>query len=74
MFRASYTFILYLCVFIPAFFFTNCVDQYSQKRHALNRFLIVGICSILAIGIPTIFAGFRGIDIGTDIKVYAVPE
>lgn len=74
MFRASYTFILYLCVFIPALFFTNCVDQYSQKRHALNRFLIVGICSILAIGIPTIFAGFRGIDVGTDIKVYAVPE
>ncbi len=69
MIRSLYTSLLYLAVFIPSLFFTSVAEKYAGKKQI--RFLIFSCLSIM---IPTLFAGFRGEEVGTDILVYAVPE
>lgn len=69
MIRSIYTTLLYMAVFLPSLFFTNLAEKYANKKK-----MVFVICSAIAILIPTLFAGFRGEEVGTDLIVYAVPE
>lgn len=69
MIRSLYTSLLYIAIFIPSLFFASVAEKYAEKKKI--RFLVFSCLSIM---IPTLFAGFRGEEVGTDIMVYAVPE
>lgn len=61
-----FTGILYLIVVLVTIFFSKQADRAKKK-------IKFRICSILALLIPAAFAGIRGLDVGTDIMVYAYP-
>ena len=56
-------------VIIPSLFFTLLAEKNIENSR--SRFLIF---SLIAVLIPSIFAGIRGEKIGTDVLVYAKPE
>lgn len=59
--------IVYLLMFIFSGIFVYFAQRNFKKQHKLNGIIF----SIIAILIPSIIAGCRSINIGTDLKVYA---
>lgn len=69
MLRAAGTFILYSCMMFPTLMLTQHASKYYKKNKWIFLFL-----SIIVLAIPSLFAGFRGSEVGTDVEVYALPE
>ncbi|NFN05203.1 EpsG family protein [Clostridium botulinum] len=60
---------IYVLVFILSLIFINI----GQKLESYKNYVLGKICYIIAILLPTMLAGFRDYNIGTDVNVYAVP-
>ena len=57
---------IYLLMFVPTLLFCNLSEKYIEKKKSLAIF-----CGALSIIIPSFFAGYRGLNVGVDIKTYA---
>ena len=53
-------------MFVPTLLFCNLSEKYIEKKKSLAIF-----CGALSIIIPSFFAGYRGLNVGVDIKTYA---